>query len=150
MEEKFDLHRCHLSTSMISFLHESILYSQLHKKVNITKKKNKNLNYNQPKNPRFCSVVRCTPLLCCSVGVFIGDGRSRVLVQLLHQIWYPNLSTHPRKRGYGRVFAAVAQPLATRFRAWPPLVRPSGYILLDLAYRLFILKIWDNLGSKLP
>ena len=31
-----DLHRCHLSTSLISFIHETRLSSQLHKKIKIT------------------------------------------------------------------------------------------------------------------
>ena len=88
--------------------------------------------------------------LCCSAVVFIGDRRSRVPVQLLHESRYSRSSIWPQKRGFGRISAALALSLATRFRAWPPLVRPSGYLLLDLAYRLFILKIRDNLGSKLP
>ena len=62
---------------------------------------------------------------------------------------WPGTKLRPRKRGYGRIFAAKAWLLATRFLAWPPLVRPSGYIILDFAYRLFILKIRDNLRSKL-
>ena len=84
------------------------------------------------------------PLSVASAGVFIGAGGSRVPVKLSHEIWYSALSILPQKRGLGRV------SLATRFRAWPPLVRPSGPIRLDLASRLFNLKFRDNLEIKLP
>ena len=87
--------------------------------------------------------------LCCSAGVFIGAGGSRVPVKLSHEIGYSASSTLPRKRGLGRVSAAIVLSLATRFRAWPPLVRPSGPIRLDLASRLFNLKFRDNLRNKL-
>ena len=137
---------------MISFLHESILSSRLQK---LHKRKlKKNLNYNLQVSLRktLDLFLYCTghALLCCSAGVFIGDGRCRVPVQLLHESRYSLSSIWPRKRGFGRVFAAKYCLLATRFRAWPPLIRPSGFVLLDLAYRLFILNIRDNLGSKLP
>jgi len=89
-------------------------------------------------------------LSVASAGVFIGAEGGRVPIEVYCQIRWSISSIWPRKRGFGRVSAALASSLATRFRAWPPLVRPSESIRVDLASRLFNLKFRDNLGSKLP
>ena len=89
------------------------------------------------------------PPLCCSARVFIGDFRRRVPIQLSHENALPDLSKRPRKRGHGHVSMVKVWLMATHFLTWPPLVRPSGRLLLDSAFWSSILRIQDNLGSKL-
>ena len=116
-----------------------------------TKRKPKLEEREKPKNPNFWPLaLPLDDLYVALQGVFIGAEGSRVPSQLPYEIWYQVLSGMPRKRGLGRVFAALWWRLATRFGAWPPLVRPSGRSLLEAAYRLLILNSRDNLGSKLP
>jgi len=83
-------------------------------------------------------------------GVFIGAEGSRVPDKLLHESCSLTSSRLPRKRGLGRVSAALVWWLATRFGAWLLLVRPSGRFLLEAASWLLILGFRDNLGIKLP
>ena len=80
-------------------------------------------------NPNFS----LDPPSAAPARVFIGAEGDRVPDKLLHEIWYAISSTLPRKRGSGRVSAAKSWRLATRFRAWPPLVRSSGRFLLESA-----------------
>ena len=83
-------------------------------------------------------------------GVFIGAEGGRVPVEVVHEGGSLDMAGLPRKRGLGRVSAALWWRLATRFGAWLLLVRPSGRFLLEAASWLLIFGFGYNLGIKLP
>ena len=64
--------------------------------------------------------------------IFIGAEGYRVLDEVAHEIWRLNSSKLPQKPGFCRGFAAKLALLATRFGAWPLLVRPCGRLLLEV------------------
>ena len=112
----------------------------------------KNLNY-KPKKTLIFFFWPCSSLDAvsrCTAGVFIAAEGGRVPDKIVHESSWAASSEVPRKRGLGRVSAAKLCRLAMRFRAWPPLVRPSGLILLEVVSRLLIFDFRDNLEIKLP
>ena len=94
------------------------------------KKRKSNL---ETKNPSFWPLARLwTTLYVALQGVFIGAEGRRVPDEVAHEIWYPDEIKVPRNLGFCRGFAAFLWNLATRFGAWPHLVRPSGRLLLEV------------------
>ena len=105
----------------------------------------------KPKNPSFWPLaLRWTTLYVALQGVFIGAEGRRVLDEVAHEIWYPDKLKVPQNCGFCRNSAAKVWRLATRFGAWPLLVRPCGRLLLEVWSWLFILGFRDNLIIKLP
>ena len=103
----------------------------------------------KPKNPSFWPFAgRWTSVRCTAGDIYRAEG-SRVPARHFHKSCCPESSILPRKRGFCRVFAAKLWLLATRFGAWPLLVRPSGRLLLEVSSWLFILGFRDNLVIKL-
>jgi len=65
-------------------------------------------------------------------GVFIGAEGRRVLDEVSHENWSLDKLKVPQNPGFCRNFAAKLALLATRFGAWPLLIRSSGLLLLEV------------------
>jgi len=63
--------------------------------------------------------------------IFIGAEGRGVPDEVAHEIWDLISSILPQKPEFCRKFAAKLALLATRFGAWPLLVRPCGLLLLE-------------------
>ena len=86
---------------------------------------------NIKKNPKL-SLSICP--LCYSVGVFIGDIRRRVPVQLSYETSYPDLSKLLRKHGYGRVSAAIGHALSCVASSGPFIWAPPSRFCIQTFY----------------
>ena len=109
---------------MDSFLHESFLHSQ-----NL-QKENKNIKVE--KILKILTLALGSPLDALYVAlqeIFIDAEGYRVLDESGHEIWDQDLIKVPRICGGS---AALLWLLATRFGAWPLLVRPRGILLLEV------------------
>ena len=123
-EEKRSIHRCHSQHSYLPHLHKRYKKEKERKPKLEERRKPKTLDL---------ALWLWTLFSVALQGVFIGAEGGRVPTQLSHENGYLDLTGLPRKRGLGRVSAALWWRLATRFGAWPPLVRPSGLLLLEAA-----------------
>ena len=84
-------------------------------------------------NPRFGPLaLPLDALLCCSAGVFIGAESRRVPDEVAHKICCLISPILPQICGFCRNSAAKMWLLATRFGAWPLLIRSSGRLLLEV------------------
>ena len=64
--------------------------------------------------------------------IFIDAEGRGVPDEVAHENWDPDVTVLPRNPEFCRGFAANLAPLATRFGAWPLLVRPRGLLLLEV------------------
>jgi len=85
----------------------------------------------KPKNPNFGPLLDAGRSVRCTAGDIYRAEGSRVPSKHLHEIWSMDKIKVPRFRGFCRGSAALWWLLATRFGAWPLLVRPCGLLLLE-------------------
>ena len=100
---------------------------------------------NLKKNPKLQSLDAPSLLLCR--GIYRRYRKQNPSITLPRKL-VTNFIQMVAKTRHSRVSATIAWPMATRFLAWPLLVRSSG-LLLDFVFKPSILRTRDNLGSKL-
>ena len=154
MEEEITYTSVTCSTSLLSFFHESIISSQLHKENKNYMKENKNLSYKLQ-----ISLSSALYLIVCVYSENPAFYMQKPRGGRREEIGGANAPLtemiRPRKRGFGRVFAAWLWPgghsrgvVTPGFAFWLYLQLDFSFQLLDLTKRSLIVGfnnlIWED------